>query len=55
MTVRELIASKGEDVYSSVKVVAASRMRARYRNKPGLVNISLANVEQKILVLQNKR
>ena len=55
MTARNLIATMGEDVYSNVNVVAASRMRARYRNKPGLVKISLANVEQKILVLRNKR
>ena len=55
MTARNLIGTMGEDVYSNVNVVAASRMRARYRNKPGLVKISLANVEQKILVLRNKR
>ena len=55
MTARELIATMGEDVYSNVNVVAASRMHARYRNKPGLVKISLANVKQKILVLRNKR
>ena len=54
-TARELIETMGEDVYSRVNVVAASRLRARYRNKPGLVKISLANVDQKVLVLRNKR
>ena len=54
-TARELIETMGEDVYSRVNVVAASRLRARYRNKPGLVKISLANLEQKVLVLRNKR
>ena len=55
MTARNLIATMREDVYSNVNVVAVSRMRARYRSKPGLVKINLANVEQKILVLRNKR
>ena len=56
MTAQNLITTMGEDVYFNVNVVAASHMRAsRYRNNPGLVKISLANVEQKILVLRNKR
>ena len=54
MTARDLIVTMGEDVYSNVNVVAPSRMRTRYRNKPGLVKIILANVEQKILLLRNK-
>ena len=54
MKARELISALGEDVSSNARVVAASRLQSRFQNKPGLVKISLADVEQKILVVRNK-
>ena len=54
MKARELISALGNEVSSNVKVIAASRLPARFQNKPGLVKVSLADVDQKILVLRNK-
>lgn len=47
----ELINSINE----SVNVVAATRLKSRGKGKPGLVNISMSNLEDKKLVLIEKR
>ena len=54
MKARELISALGEEVSFNVSVIAASRLPSRYHNKPGLVKISLADNDQKVLVLRNK-
>lgn len=42
-------------INESVNVVAASRLKSRGKGKPGLVNISMSNLEDKKLVLIEKR
>ena len=42
-------------VNDSVKVVAAKRLTSRITGKPGLVKISLSNLEEKKMVLREKR
>ena len=54
MKARELVSALGEDVSMNVRVIAASRLPARYHNKPGLVKVSFADRNQKVLVLRNK-
>ena len=51
---RDIIDALGENVYSKVSVVAAERLRQKYRNRPGLVKLSFEKVEQKVLELRNK-
>lgn len=47
----ELISS----INDSVNVVAATRLKSRRIGKPGLVKISMSNLEKKKLVLREKR
>ena len=54
MKAREIISALGDEVSSNVRVIAASRLPARFQNKPGLVKVSLEDIDQKILVLRNK-
>lgn len=42
-------------INESVNVVAASRLKSRGKGKPGLVKISMSNLEKKKLVLIEKR
>lgn len=48
---KDLVAHLDEDV----RVVAAHRLKSRKINKPGLVKISFASVDEKIRVLRQKR
>lgn len=51
----ELISCLGNEVSSKVNVSGATRLPSRLTNKPALVKISFVNLQQKILVLRNKR
>ena len=53
--VGDLIMALGEDVSRAVTITGVKRFTPKYRNKPGLVKISFQSLEQKILVLRNKR
>ncbi|VDI73917.1 Hypothetical predicted protein [Mytilus galloprovincialis] len=50
----EVICKLGEDVSSSVKIAAITRLKQRIPSKPGLVKVSLQNAQQKIKILRNK-
>lgn len=50
----DLIQSLGADVASNVQVIAVTRLRSRFNNRPDLLKISFWNREEKILVLWNK-
>jgi hypothetical protein len=54
ITANEIIDALGDEVSSNVLVTAASRLKTRIPNRPGLVKISFQNVHEKILVLRNK-
>lgn len=49
-----IINSIGEDISNNVKIVAAARLRKRFRDKPALIKVSFENSDQKVLVLRNK-
>ena len=51
----DLIRVLGEEVSDSITITGARRLPAKYRNKPGLVKISVRNLDEKILVLRSKR
>ena len=53
--VTDLIHALGEEVSDRVTITGVRRLPAKYRNKPGLVKISFRNLDEKILVLRNKR
>ena len=53
--VADLIRELGEEVSDRVTITGARRLPAKYRNKPGVVKISFRNLDEKILVLRNKR
>ena len=50
----DLITASSESVASKPKVLAASRLPARFRNKQALMKVSFENADQKVLVLRNK-
>ena len=51
----ELIRALGIEVSSKVVITGATKLKPRFDGKPGLVKISLRNVEEKVLVLRHKR
>lgn len=53
-TAQSIIGALGENVSSRVSAVAATRLRPRFHNRPGLVKVSFESLEQKVLVLRNK-
>jgi hypothetical protein len=50
----DIIKCLGDQVSSNVLITGATRIRARYNNRPPLVKISFQNTEEKIMVLSNK-
>ncbi|WAR23590.1 hypothetical protein MAR_037259, partial [Mya arenaria] len=51
---RDIIVSLGTDVAESVYVVNATRFRAHYNGKPGLIKVVLRKREVKVAILRNK-
>ncbi|CAG2189828.1 unnamed protein product [Mytilus edulis] len=49
-----LISALGEDVFSNVNVIAATRLTNRFNDRPGIVKISFRNTAEKVRVLRNK-
>lgn len=52
--VQAVISALGDTVKSSVSIVNTHRFRQRFGDNPGIVKVTFASVEHKILVLRNK-
>ncbi len=51
---KDIISALGGNVSTHVAVIAATRFRARFDNRPPLVKITFHSVQEKITVLRNK-
>lgn len=52
--VNEILQALGDQVSNNVLVTAVKRLPSRIPNRPGLVKISLQNIDEKVLILRNK-